>query len=223
MHTAVVRVATWNLNVKLRDGALDLFRELDADVLLLTEAPPDLELATYNRTPPGPLMVRGQEWATILSRRPIEQVERPHGSTVAAVIDGVTYVLTVLPWGSSPPGPPYRGVGQAAQTVAALNDLEPWLGAQERLVWGGDWNHSLEQPWRYSSTTAGRERIDALLSKLQLHAPTRHLSRGWKYDFPSIDHIAVPDPAATARPAVAAVGERRLSDHDAYVVESQNL
>lgn len=215
-----MRIATWNLNLKMRKGALDLFGSLDADVLLLTEAPPDLDLAGYQRTPPGPLMLRGQEWATILSRRPIQWVERPHGASVAALIDGVTYVSTVLPWGSSPPGPPFRGVGQAAQTVAALEDLESWLGAQDRLVWGGDWNHSLEQPWRYSASTAGRERLDALLGELGLYAPTRHLPRGWKYDFPSIDHVAVSDPNATAE-LVEAIGPAgRLSDHDAYVVET---
>jgi hypothetical protein len=186
-HTPVVRIATWNLNVKMRPGALDLFDKLDADVLLLTEAPADLDLDGYVRTPPGPQMLRGQGWATILSRRPIQQVKRPHGASVAAVIDGITYVSSLLPWGSSPPGPPFRGVGQAAQTVAALKDLKAWLGAQERLVWGGDWNHSLERPWRYSGSTAGRERLDALLGELGLHAPTRHLPRGWQYDFPSID------------------------------------
>lgn len=64
-HTPVVRIATWNLNVKMRPGALDLFDKLDADVLLLTEAPADLDPDGYVRTPPGPQMLRGQEWATI--------------------------------------------------------------------------------------------------------------------------------------------------------------
>lgn len=147
-------------------------------------------------------------------------MKRPHGASVAAVIDGVTYVSSVLPWGSSPPGPPFRGVGQAAQTVAALKDLKAWLGAQERLVWGGDWNHSLKRPWRYSGSTAGRERLDALLGELGLHAPTRHLPRGWKYDFPSIDHVAVLDSDATAEHVEANGPAGRLSDHDAYVVET---
>lgn len=208
-----LRVATWNLNVKARPGAPDVLLSLDADVLLLTEAPPDLDLPEYDRTPVGPLMVRGQEWATVLSRRPIERVDRPHVGTVAAVIDGATYVCSVLPWGNAPEGDAYRGQGQSAQTVAALNDLEPYLHNQERLVWGGDWNHSLERPWNGSST-AGREGIDRLLNDLTLHAPTRDEERG-AYPIKSIDHIAVPDPDATSQHVPV---ERRLSDHDAYVV-----
>lgn len=214
-----MRIATWNLNRSLPDGGQELLLGLDADVLLLTEAPPGLELPHYRRTPPGPLMSLGQEWNTILSRRPIRQVDYPHPTTTAAVIDGVTYVSSVLPWSSSVrDGYPGPGDGQIAQTLETLDVLNSYLHGQERLVWGGDWNHSLEEPWD-GTPVASRTRLDQLLTDLGLHTPTRHEDRG-PYKIKSIDHVAVRDPAATSRHVVAAVGTQRLSDHDAYVVDS---
>ena len=84
---------------------------------------------------------------------------------------------------------------------------------------GGDWNHSLE-----GSETAGshdgRAMILAALEELDLWAPTaplHHRLSGVK----SIDHVAVSrhssNPKAMRLPAFR--DGKKLSDHDAYVVD----
>ena len=213
-------IASWNLNREVRDGAEELLLGAGADVLLLTEAPPHLALTGYHVTPVGPLMELGQQWASIASRQPLELVESPHPATTVARVGGITFVCSVLPWGSAQ-GTPWRGDGYAERMLDALDDLDPFLRDQERLVWGGDWNHALEGPLD-GSTRRGRDRIDELLTSLGLHAPTRHEPRG-VYAINSIDHVAVPDPSATAQHIVAQAGGRRLSDHDLYVVQANDL
>ena len=211
-----MRIGTWNLNRKLRPGGEGLLLGLDADVLLLTEAPPDLALPGYHLTPVGPLMALGQQWSTIASREPVESLASPHPSTTVAAVAGVVYACSVLPWGGAA-GDPWRGNGYTERMLHALDDLAPFLCQQDRLVWGGDWNHALEGPLD-GSTLRGRERIDLLLADLGLHAPTRHDPRG-VYAINSIDHVAVTDEQAISTHIVAAVDSRRLSDHDAYVVD----
>lgn len=210
-----MRIGTWNLNRRLRVGAEPLLLRLNVDVLLLTEAPPDLVLPDYKLTPVGPLMALGQQWSTIASREPLRVLSTPHPATTAATIGDTTFVCSVLPWLSAE-GAPWRGEGYGDRMVNALDDLEPFMRDQKKLVWGGDWNHTLEGPLN-GSTRRGRERLDELLATLNLNAPTRHDPRG-VYVMNSIDHVAVSDALATSEHVPAQIGSRRLSDHDMYVV-----
>jgi hypothetical protein len=86
------------------------------------------------------------------------------------------------------------------------------------VVWGGDWNHALEGTDHVGSR-AGRDHIFGVLDDLGLQVPTAELEahRGER----SIDHIAVPKEwvVLAAEQVAAAEDGKRLSDHDAYVVE----
>lgn len=212
---AVVRIATWNLAGKGSPRHIDFLAGLEADVLLLTEVPPDLVLPGFALTPPSTAMRPGQLYATVASRAPIDQACFPHPASVAARIRGTTYVSSVLPWASAGQDP-WRGEGMGQRTVHALDDLAPFLRQQSRLVWGGDWNHTLSGTLQGCSR-AGRVKLEALLRELGLQVPTQDLPRGL-YAMASIDHIALADPAATAAPVSAECDGMRLSDHDAYVV-----
>ncbi len=214
-----MRVATWNLDRELRPGAVELLLDVGADVLLLTEPPSNLELEGYSLTPPGASMPRGQLYAAVASRLdtlgPLEPLPAPHPATTAAVVQGTTFVSTVLPW-SSAESDDWRGSTFTERTVHALDDLEPFLRAQPRLVWGGDWNHALEGGLHWQ-TRAGRDRLELLLGQLALEAPTRHQPRG-VYEMQSIDHIAVPGRVVGVEHHSAEAVDGRLSDHDLYVV-----
>ncbi len=87
------------------------------------------------------------------------------------------------------------------------------------LVWGGDWNHALSGR-EYAGSAGGRHAVLAAMEELGLEAPTAELPHAIE-GLLSIDHVAVPaGTAATARRVVAEHDGRRLSDHDAYVVDT---
>ena len=114
------------------------------------------------------------------------------------------------------PGP---GLDHLTRTTATLAALKPFLRSQDRLVWGGDWNHALHGPERAGSE-AGRAALQLLVDELDLTVATAALSHRIPGLF-SIDHIATPTshPADTALRVQAAQGERRLSDHDLYRID----
>lgn len=93
------------------------------------------------------------------------------------------------------------------------------LRASPHLVWGGDWNHALTGR-EQAGSMAGRESVLGALDELGLVVPTSalpHVTEGLL----SIDHVAVPlGPAAAAKRVSAEAGGKRLSDHDAYVVDA---
>jgi hypothetical protein len=211
-------VATWNLDAKGSPGAAALLSTLDADVLLLTEVPVGLDLPGYDVSPSGThLMGQGQHYAAVATRRSLAAttVQLPSRSSsaisAAVLIGGTTYVSSVLPWGFAP-DPPYRGVTQAEQTVHAVDELQPFLAAQDDLVWGGDWNHPLSGSLR-GFTRIGHDRIAAALTTLDLtaHTALELTAEGCG----SIDHVASRHP----RQPVTRLSGRPFSPHDAYVVE----
>ena len=110
------------------------------------------------------------------------------------------------------------GVTGAEKTTAAVAAVE----ASAPSVWGGDWNHALSgREW--TGSVAGRQSLLAALERLELRVPTASLPHQIE-DLLSIDHIAVPkswDVSATHRHR-AFVGQTRISDHDAYVVDASN-
>ncbi len=96
--------------------------------------------------------------------------------------------------------------------------MAPIARLRQPVVWGGDWNHALEGPDHVGSKE-GRERIFEVLDALGLQVPTADLDahRGER----SIDHVAVPKEwvVVSAERVEAVADGKRLSDHDAYVVE----
>ena len=214
-----MQIATWNLDRRLDSDGRALLMSVSADVLLLTEVPPDLVLEGYALTPPGAEMSRGQLYAAVASRLdsvgPLRALACPHPATTAAVVGETTYVSTVLPW-TSADGEHWPGESFSDRTVRCLETLRPFLADQLRLVWGGDWNHTLEGSL-LGQTRAGRDLLGEILDELRLVAPTRSQPRG-TLAMCSIDHVAVRGPVLGVEHQSASAGGRRLSDHDLYVV-----
>ena len=142
----------------------------------------------------------------------------PHPASAQARIGATTYVSSVLPWRAARPGRVWVGEGHAAKTQNAVDDLLLHLRPARSLLWGGDWNHALTGR-EYAGSQGGRRALLDALEELDLHVPTIKLPHAIDRLL-SIDHIAVPvGQAATATRVVAEHSGKRLSDHDAYVVE----
>lgn len=212
-----MRIATWNLDARWNNDRQDFMLGLDADVLLLTEVLPTAEVPGYDLHMTKATMVRGQRYAAIASRHGLVPLPDPRGASAAAIIGGLRFVSSVLPWRSAGDDAPWKGRSQSETTPAAVRDI---LAAAPD-VWGGDWNHELAGGI-WSGSRAGRVAILDAIERLQLQVPTSELACHSDGDR-SIDHITVPEAwmVLSADRVVAAVGGRRLSDHDAYVVVAE--
>lgn len=132
-----------------------------------------------------------------------------------ADIEGVSFCASILPWRSCGSRVPWVGstTGEkTAEAVAAIESARP-------TVWGGDWNHAVSGP-EWAGSKAGRRAILDAIDRLDLQIPTAdspHQMDGLL----SIDHIAVPASwsVVAAERHRAFVDGRRISDHDAYVIE----
>jgi len=212
-----VRIGTWNLDNKWSSARADLLIDQDCGVWLLTEVRNNVVLPGYVAHVTAGTMARGQRWAGVFSRSPLTAMPDPHVASACAVVDGVTFCSTVLPWRSCGSVPWGEGT-HADRTAAALDALLAAL-PRRNLVWGGDWNHSLVGP-EWAGSTAGRAHLERALDELGLQVPTRDLPH--RLDgIGTIDHIAVPRAVTVVcATRVSAVGpDGALSDHDAYVVE----
>lgn len=209
-----MRIGTWNLAGRWSDEHASRLREQRCDVWLLTEVSRHAEL------PPGwharateREMARGRHWAAIWSQQPLTEQPDPHPASAAAVIDGVYFCSSILPWRGCT-GFPWEGERHADRTSAAVAHLRAAWPPDVPLVWGGDWNHALDGR-EYARSKNGRTAIQRCLDDCGLQVPTGSLLHRLPEGL-SIDHVAVPSAwTATAR-QVDATG---LSDHDAYVAE----
>jgi hypothetical protein len=213
-----MRVATWNVEAKTDAAAVGLLLGLRADVLLLTEVHPALQVPGYRMTElREPTMLGGQHYAAVAARNDLELVRLtpPAVTSAAARVGGITFVCSVLPWMLATSSP-YTGTTQAEQVEYAVDELVPWLHEQGELVWGGDWNHPLSGPLT-GFTVRGRDRLLRAVDELGLTAHTgAELSQaGPRGRSRAIDHLASRHPQG---PVDVTPGAPH-STHDAYVVE----
>jgi hypothetical protein len=214
-HPSTVRIGTWNLQGRWDARHLALIEAMDCDVLLLTEVSERVELPGHGLHLGEPSMAPKRRWAAVASRLPMRPMPDPHGASAMADLDGVRMCSSILPWKGCGTRDPWAGATTAERTIAAVAAVE----AAAPTVWGGDWNHALSgREW--AGSVAGRSSVLASAERLGLQVPTA-TSPHQIEDLLSIDHIAVPKSwvvSATHRHR-AFVGETRISDHDAYVVE----
>lgn len=216
-----MRIGTWNMAGWLKPGWRDLLLHADCDVWLLTEVNEAVELPGYSVHRAEARMAARRHWAAVLSKAPLTPLPDPHPASAAAVVDGVTYCSSILPWRSSPGEPMWPGAEpprnlHAGRTGYALKTLLAQLPRQQ-LVWGGDWNHALSGT-ESAGSLGGRARLLAAVEELDLQVPTAHLPH--RLDgLLSIDHVGVPT-TWTVR-AAERVDARGLSDHDCYVVDAE--
>lgn len=193
-----------------------LFSE-DADIWLLTEVSERVTLPGYFSHRTRGNMAPRRAWASVLSRRELAPLDDPHPASAAALIDGVTYCSSILPWRGCGQSHPWIEGSHGERTRHAVDQLAASI-APGPLVLGGDWNHALNGD-EHAGSKAGRAHVAALVRTRGLHVPTAALP----HRIPgllSIDHIAIPSAwSATARRVVAESDGARLSDHDAYIVD----
>lgn len=213
-----MRIGTWNLAGRWSFDHRDLLLDADCDVWLLTEVSEKTVLPGYAVHGTSARMAARRRWAGVASRLPSAALPDPHPASAAAQVGGLTFVSSVLPWRGARSVDPWVGPKHADKTANAVDDLVLRLRTYPHLVWGGDWNHSLAGR-EHAGSAAGRASITAALTELGLAVPTTDLPHVIDGVL-SIDHVAVPASAtASASRVMAQVGGKRLSDHDAFVVD----
>jgi hypothetical protein len=213
-----MRIGTWNMEGRWDERHARLIAEQDCDVWLLTEVNDRMVLDEYEERRTNAFMSSRRRWAGVFSRIGLEEMPDPHPATAAAVVDGVTFWSSILPWRGSGELPPWEGDTHAertARTLDALLDQPP----SADLVWGGDSNHAMTGP-EHAGSKGGRAAIADALSRLELTVHTCDLPHRIP-ELLSIDHIALPIGSAipAVSRAVAMAEGARLSDHDLYVAD----
>jgi len=217
-----MRIGTWNVENRLMTEKHQklLLRE-DVDIWLLTEMNrkwADVageKVLHFNCHLSSQVMGRNQHWAAVLSVLPLDPLDDPHVASAAAVVNGVTYCSTILPWRSvEANSTPWVGSNHSEMTENAIETLLSELPKSD-LVWGGDWNHSLIGK-EHAGSMGGRNHLLEAIKKLGLNVPTTGLSHRGNYCH-AIDHIGVP--MSWKVESAKRIDAEGLSDHDAYVVE----
>jgi hypothetical protein len=213
-----MRIGTWNLDGRWSDEHYKFLEEQDCDVWLPTEVSADVHLHGYQQVVTETPMTKERYWSAILSRPGLAERDDPDPATAAAVVDGMAYWSSVLPWRTCGDQPPWDGSTHAAKMASALRTLE-LARSDGPLIWGGDWNQSLIGR-DYAGSTEARQHLRASIDRLWLQVPTAGLRHQLR-DHASIDHIALPrDYLATRVEHLPAKHQEAiLSDHDAYVRE----
>ena len=213
-----LRVGTWNLAGRWKSEHHELLVQQDVDVWLLTEVSERVEIKGYAAHVTEGSMAERRRWAGVFSRHRLDPLPDPHPASALARVHNLYFCSSVLPWRSAPSRAPWVGDRHADKTEAAVTTL---LGAfpSGDVVWGGDWNHALSGP-EHAGSLRGREHVLSAVNGLDLQVPTATLTHQIS-ELLSIDHVAVPASyvVVAAEHVPATVPGRRLSDHDAYVVE----
>jgi len=234
---AGVRIGTWNLQQGVppssRSASQRGFLEAQqTDLWLLTEVHARVHVHGADTVLSPPRTVKpSQRWSGISTCHPIEALPSPHeGLALARVhLDERSLLVgcSVMPWRgarTSWPGDATASFDERFSLALAihLDAVQHARRSGEGVVWGGDFNQSLD-----GTETVGSRKSRSLLldgfESLGLGAATARLEHLNPKIF-SIDHIAVPTPwsvlqSQALRPVDAA--GKRLSDHAAYVVEAR--
>lgn len=216
-HTAVVRIATWNLEGKWTPRHHWLLRSLRANVLLLTEVLDTVAIPGLTIHLTEGEMQPGRRWAAVAAAATLRALPDPHAATALAEVDGLRVASSILPWRSSGGALPWIGQDQGSRTTDAVSHVQDAVP----IVWGGDWNHELTGRL-FAGSIVGRASILRALDELGLAAPTDTTPQRIP-PARSIDHVAVPAFwTVTAVERVSSIVEGiALSDHDAYVIDIQ--
>jgi hypothetical protein len=218
-----MRIGMWNLNNRLlKEAHLNILHEEKCEVWLVTE------MNSKNQDPTGKMggfhfhlssgvMYKNQHWAGILSLQPLAALAEPHPASAVALIDGLIFCSSVLPWSTCGNKPPWVGKGLVGKTAKTLSNIKAALPRQN-LVWGGSWNQNLKGGHENVGSNEGRSLLISTLGYLNLQVPTAPLLHQVGVCH-TTDHIAVPvEWNVKSAKRVLAKG---LSDHDAYVIEAE--
>lgn len=215
-----MRIGTWNLAGRWDSRHEKLINDQQCDVWLLTEVSERLKIDGFHQHSCESLVSPKRRWASILSLKPLEELPDPHPASTLARCGQWLICSSVLPWKSCRESDTWVGENHAARTRNAVDDITRALPIPQRLIWGGDWNHALSG-LEHAGSQGGRKSILDAVERLQLQVPTEllpHRIPGWL----SVDHVAVGKMVSTAeaKRIDASQDGNRLSDHDAYVVDT---
>ena len=209
-------MGTWNLAGRWGDQHAAFVGTLRCNVLLLTEVSERIDLPGMQSHVTRGLMAPRRRWAGIWTTADdVVPLPDPHGATAATEVAGLRVCSSILPWRGCGSREPWVGANTAERTRHAVDAI----AATRPTIWGGDWNHALTGR-EYAGSMGGRSHLLSTLDSLELRSATAeapHQIDGLL----SIDHLAVPVSwtASAVEHHSARSGDRRLSDHDAYVVE----
>lgn len=217
-----MRLGTWNLEGAWSDKHALLMTDVGCDVWLLTEMSMKTSLPGFTIHPTRARMAPNRAWAAVAVRAELGAEPwpaDPHPASACAVVGGLTFCSSVLPWRSCGGRDPWHGDDTTTRTSHAVRRLVDALPAAS-TVWGGDWNHAFEGT-ETAGSLGGREEIRAGLRVLGAELLTA--SQPHRLDgLSTIDHLAVPMGTrltGTPRRLSMQSGGRHLSDHDAYVAD----
>jgi len=136
-HDIRMNIGTWNMEGRGGVEQTNFLLDEECDVLLLTEVKEGWSLPGYHLTLGKADMAPGKRWAVVASKDPLVQAETGHPASAAAIVDGATYVSSILPWAGSGGNDPWLGEDHSARMANTLNALAPFLRSQANLVWVG--------------------------------------------------------------------------------------
>jgi hypothetical protein len=226
-----MRIGTWNLGTprgaspqtierRLAEQVRFMARE-NCDVWLLTEVPFTFEMALGDTTFSKQMNPDGTKaFAAVWAKGGLKELDSIHEAAAFATVGDLRVCSCVFPWNRVPLVEwPDEAADVAAATEMAIDRLRDGFDHGSDLLWGGDWNQTLQGR---VTTVVGRKALSALISTLALKVPTAALAHTDGGGYCSIDHIAVPNNwNVTTVSRLVGKSERntRLSDHDAYVVD----
>lgn len=214
---STIRIGTWNLEGKWSADHHALLSAQNCQIWLLTEVPTAIA-ADFHIHHTSQLMQPSKYWAGILSIDKLTPVSDPHPASAAALIAGVAYCSSILPWATcgSEPTQPWRGSSLEEKTKTAIEPIEKLL-KDKTTVWGGDWNQNLQGEWEHVGSGAMRGVIESTVESLGLQVTTRKLPHRLQGSH-TIDHIAIPEDWTLHHSL--RVSAHGLSDHDLYWIEA---
>lgn len=192
----MIRIGTWNLQgASSRQRVtrqVQFMSSENCDVWLLTEVPSSFEMAPGRSVFSTQMGRPTRAFAAVWAKADLAKLDSIHPAAAFATVGAIRVCSCVLPWRAATPLWPDEGdLAEITQTTIERlgRGLTEGSGA---LVWGGDWNHAL-QGRDYVGTRAGRSALGALMTTLDLNAPTSSLPHRAGRGLCTIDHIAVPN------------------------------
>jgi len=215
-----MRIGTWNLEGRWSAAHAAFMEQAGCDVWLLSIVQ-DAFALEGGETARSEAMGDDVSWSAVWSAAGIEALEPTHPAVARGRVGELLVCSSVLPWRNAAPYSDDEGDSVAALTRAAIAGVRDALTDGGDVIWGGGWNHGLHERENVG-TLMGRRGILALVEELELQTPTGKLPNAIAGIF-STDHVAVPAgwEIEDARRLIATSGGRRLTDNDAYVVETE--
>src|SRR4051812_33493466 len=104
-----MRIGTWNMDGAWSRAHQAVLRQLECDLLLLTEPHVDLKVPGHRLHATSHQVGPQKHWAAILTTETLEPLDDPYPASAAALVNGTFVCASVLPWplarGNWPWGP----------------------------------------------------------------------------------------------------------------------